>query len=597
MATYQAPLKFMRFLLHEVFKTEELLSGHKVLEEFNTELMDAILDEAASFSQQVLFPLNRTGDEQGCRFEDGKVTTPDGFKEAYQQFRDGGWSVMGCSEEFGGQPLPKALHLMVEEIFYACNTAFGLYPNLTNTAIHLLESHASDELKQSYLASLISGQWSGTMCLTEPHAGSDLGSIKTRAIPQDDGTYQISGTKIFISAGKHDLTENIIHLVLAKLPDAPASSKGISLFLVPKYFPTQANGCGERNTLQCGSIEHKMGIKGSATCVMNFDNAKGFLVGEINQGLNCMFTMMNNERLSVGMQAIGMAEVALQSATEYALERKQGRKPGSKESVDPIIEHPDIRRVLLMIMSINGGGRALAVLTGNLYDLSISHKDNQERKKAARLLALLTPVCKAFLSDQSFNNCNLALQIFGGHGYIREWGIEQLVRDIRITQLYEGANGIQALDFLGRKIMANDDRSWKEFKAFLRDMIKEAREVNILGKNYSRVCEALSNLSSVTDNLLEDGKRYINLQGSAATEYLHLFGTVTLGCLWLKMAVVAINSENDDEVFQQQILSVCTFYCRYQLASVSTSVNRIMAGHKMLMSPDISEFELTNTVN
>ena len=597
MATYQAPLKFMRFLLHEVFKTEEMLQKQNALEDFNAELMDAILDEASNFAQQVLFPINRNGDEQGCQFDNGVVTTPDGFKEAYQQFMDGGWAVMGCSEEFGGQPLPKSLHLMIEEIFYACNTSFGLYPNLTNTAIHLLEHHANETLKQTYLPKMVSGQWAGTMCLTESHAGSDLGIIKSRATEQDDGSYLISGTKIFISAGETDLTENIIHLVLAKLPGAPEGSKGISLFLVPKFLPDESNNPGERNAVHCGAIEHKMGIKGSATCVMNFDDAKGYLVGEINAGLKCMFTMMNNERLSVGMQGVGNAEVALQSATEYALDRKQGRKPGSKDVADPIIGHADVRRMLLTIMGMNGGCRALTALAGNMYDTSIYHQDAEEREKSARMLALVTPVCKAFFTDQAFISCNLGLQVFGGHGYVREWGIEQLVRDVRITQLYEGTNGIQSMDLIGRKVLGDGGIAWQEFKAELSTMIKDAEQVNILGKDCTRVRQAMSNLSSVTDSLLENAKRNIDIQGSVATEYMNLFGTVTLGCLWLKMAAVAINSDAEDDVFHSQIQSVCAFYCRHQLASVSTSVERIMAGAKTIISPDISEFELTTLVN
>lgn len=596
MATYQAPLKFMRFLLHEVFNTEEVLSKLDALDDFNAELIDAILDEAANFSQQVLFPLNPVGDQQGCTLSDGKVTTPEGFKEAYQQFVEGGWAVMGSSEEFGGQPLPKALHLMIEEIFYGCNTAFGLYPNLTNTAIHLLENHASDDLKQQYLPKMVSGEWSGTMCLTESHAGSDLGLIKSKAVEQSDGSYAISGTKIFISAGEHDLTDNIIHLVLAKLPDAPEGSRGISLFLVPKFLPDAAGNPGERNNVHCGSLEHKMGIKGSATCVMNFDDAKGYLVGEINAGLKCMFTMMNNERLSVGMQGVGIAEVALQSATEYALDRKQGRVAGSKETADSIIHHPDVRRMLLTMMGMNGGCRALTAFAGHMHDISVHHKDAEEKKKAARMLALLTPICKAFFTDQAFTNCNHGMQIFGGHGYISEWGMEQLVRDVRITQIYEGTNGIQSMDLLGRKILSDDGRAWNEFKAILCEMIREAEQVSVLGNDCTRVREAMSNLSSITDSLLEDGKRNADLVGAVATEYLDLFGTVTLGCLWLKMAAVAINTGEDD-LFYQQVRSVCSFYCKHQMASVSTSVNRIMAGAKATMSPEIAEFELTTLVN
>ena len=597
MASYQAPLKMMRFLLHEVFSTEEMLQDLGAHEDFNVELMDAILDEASNFSRQVMFPLNRSGDEEGCQFNNGNVTTPEGFKEAYQQFCEGGWSAMGSSEEYGGQPLPKSLHLMIKEMFYSSNLAFALYPSLTSSAVRLLESHGSEELKNKYLPNMVSGKWSGTMCLTEPHAGTDLGLIKTKAIAENDGSYLISGTKIFITAGEHDLSENIVHLVLAKLPDAPSGPKGISLFLVPKLSIDTNNNPTESNHVSCGSIEHKMGIKASATCVLNFDNARGHLVGEVNEGLKCMFIMMNNERLSVGLQGVGLAETALQSATEYALDRKQGRAIGSKENSDAIINHADIRRMLLSMMSVNGGCRALATMVGNIQDKSIHHNDPKERKKAARLIALLTPVCKAYFTDQAFSSCNLGVQVFGGHGFIREWGIEQLVRDARITQLYEGTNGIQSMDLLGRKVIADDGRAWFEFKTLLCDMIKEAEQVSVLGKDCTRVRQAMSNLSSVTDNLLEDGKRNANLQGSVATEYLNLFGTVAVGCMWLKMAAVAINSDKDDEVFHQQIRSLCSFFCRYQLPATATSVDRIMNGHKMITAPDISIFELTTMVN
>jgi len=392
------------------------------------------------------------------------------------------------------------------------------------------------------------------------------------------------------------LTENIIHLVLAKLPGAPDGSAGISLFLVPKFLLDESGNCAERNNVHCGSIEHKMGIKASATCVMNFDGATGYLIGEVNQGLKCMFTMMNNERLSVGMQGVGIAEVSLQSATEYALDRKQGRKPGSKETADPIIEHADIRRMLLTMMGSNGGCRALTAYAGNLHDISLHHNDKQEQKKASRILAILTPICKAYFTNAAFDSCNLGLQVFGGHGYVREWGMEQLVRDVRITQIYEGTNGIQSMDLLGRKILGDDGRAWQDFKNELCGMIKEAEQVGVLGKDCTRVRQALTNLSSVTDSLLEDGKKNIDLLGTVATEYLSLFGTVTLGCLWLKMAAVAINS-GEDELFYKQIRSTCAFYCRHQMASVFTSVNRIMAGSHTIVTPDKSEFELTTMIN
>ena len=448
MANYQAPLRLMRFLLHEVFGAESYLSELPAYQDFNQELMDAILDEAANFSTQVLLPINASGDLQGCQWQDGVVTTPDGFKEAFKQYCESGWSAMGLDENYGGQPIPKSLHLMVEEILCSCNVAFALYPNLTSTAVMLLEKHASDALKDAYLSKMISGEWMGTMCLTESHAGSDLGIIKTTATPNNDGSYAITGTKIFISAGEHDLAENIVHLVLAKLPGAPAGSKGISLFLVPKILPDEAGECGERNSLSCGSIEHKMGLKASATAVMNFDGAKGYLVGEVNQGLRCMFTMMNSERLSVGMQGVGLAETSTQSAVSYALDRKQGRTTNDPNQLDSIIKHGDVRRMLLSMMSMTSGCRILSAYIGQQYDYSEHHPDSDERKRAAGLVALLTPVTKAYFSDRALETCSAGIQVLGGHGYVHEWGMEQLMRDTRITQIYEGTNGIQALDLL-----------------------------------------------------------------------------------------------------------------------------------------------------
>ena len=589
MASYRAPVQFMQFLLHDVFNTEGLMKSLGHLPDFNRELMDAILEESARFNQEIILPTNEPGDK-GCQFNNGEVTTPEGTKEAYQQLCEAGWTAMGCPEEFGGQPVPKALHLMTEEMLYACNTAFGLYPNLTHGAINLLKDHGSDDVKANYLPKLVSGQWSGTMCLTEPHAGTDLGLIKTKAEPQADGTYELSGTKIFISAGEHDLTENIIHLVLAKLPDAPSGSKGISLFLVPKFLLDDAGNPDERNGITCGSIEHKMGINGSATCVMNLDNAKGFLVGEVNGGLKCMFTMMNSERISVGIQGVGIAEIALQNAVQYALDRKQGRGTNSENEADMLLVHGDIRRMLLKIMGDTGASRALTVLTGNAYDTAYNHSEREVSRRAHRQLGLLTPVCKAFFTDKAYENCNVAQQIFGGHGYIKEWGMEQFVRDCRITQIYEGTNSVQAFDLLGRKILADSGRAWGEFKQELNDMIKDAATVGGWSKECDRVKQALSGLSGVTDSLISDEDMNPDKVNSLAVDYMHLFGTVTFGCLWLKMAAASVNVD-EMTAFHRQLQATAKFYICYELASVSTYVERLMAGQRVMMDPEQDIFE------
>jgi len=594
MAEYQAPLRYMRFLLHEVFKTEEKLAEMQAFPDFNRELMDAILDEAANFSTQVLFPLNGSGDSEGCQWEDGKVSTPTGFKEAFKQYCESGWAAMGCDEAYGGQPIPKSLHLMVEEIFCACNTAFALYPNLNNTATFLLEKHASNALKQQYLEKMVAGQWTGTMCLTESHSGSDLGIIKSTAVANSDGSYQVSGTKIFISAGEHDMSENIIHLVLAKLPDAPPGSKGISLFLVPKLNLDEAGNIAEANQVSCGSIEHKMGIKGSSTCVINFDDAKGYLIGEVNQGLRCMFTMMNNERLSVGMQGIGMAEVATQSAVSYALDRKQGRVSGGPEDVDAIIKHGDVRRMLLAMMSMTTGCRNLTAYVGMQYDISEQHEDSEQRKRAASLVALLTPVCKAYFTDKAYDTTNHGVQVFGGHGYVSEWGMEQLVRDTRITQLYEGTNGIQSLDLLGRKILSDKGQAWKELYCELAGMLERARKAGFDDDLSDDVAKSLEKLNEVTELVIANAS--VDYVSSVAVEYMHLFGTTVIAAVWMNVVAETLK-QSEQGIFEQQILNMARHFCQYHLASTATAIARIKDGSKHIMSMSEAEFELLTEVN
>src|SRR4051812_39166047 len=455
MAVYKGPVKDILFVLNEVLDVSSLakLPGY---EDATADTIQAIVEEAAKLCENVLFPLNRSGDVEGCTYENGVVRTPTGFKQAYDMFREGGWTAVTCDPQYGGQGLPATGGFALQEMFTASNQAFSMYPGLSHGAYEALARHGSDELKKRYLPKLTDGTWSGTMCLTEPHCGTDLGMLRTKAEPQADGSYSITGTKIFISAGEHDLTENILHLVLARLPDAPGGTKGISLFIVPKFLPKADGSVGERNGIRCGAIEHKMGIKANATCVMNLDGAKGGRVGKLKKGMNAIFVMMNAARLGVGMQGLGIAEVARQSAAAYAKDRLQGRSlTGPKNAngpADPIIVHPDVRRMLLTQKSFTEAARALALWVGMLIDEAHRHPDAARREAADDLIQMLTPIIKAYFTDMGSECANLAVQTYGGHGFIRENGVEQLVRDARITQLYEGTNGIQALDLVGRKL-------------------------------------------------------------------------------------------------------------------------------------------------
>jgi alkylation response protein AidB-like acyl-CoA dehydrogenase len=467
MVSYAAPLDDIRFLLYDLLDYEGEVAALPGYEEASRDLVDAVLEEGAKFCENELLPLNRPGDEAGCSFENGVVRTPEGFKELYEAFCEAGWNGLSLNPEYGGQGLPKTLQFVMTELICSSNISFGMYPGLTHGACNALEMHGSDEQKKAFLPNMIHGRWSGTMCLTEPHCGTDLGLIRTRAEPEGDGKYRITGTKIFISAGEHDLAENIVHLVLAKLPDAPEGSKGISLFIVPKFLVQEDGSLGARNGVSCGSIEHKMGIKASSTCVMNFDEAEGTLVGEPHSGMAKMFTMMNVARLDVGIQGLGLAETAYQSAAAYAKERLQGRSLAGPaypdKPADPIIVHPDVRKNLLTMRALNEGARALALWVAIAVDVAEKHPDEKKRQEADDLVALMTPIIKSFFTDAGFEVTNLGMQVFGGHGYIREHGMEQLVRDARIAQLYEGTNGIQALDLVGRKLGQNMGRLLRRF--------------------------------------------------------------------------------------------------------------------------------------
>lgn len=591
MTTYTAPQRDMQFVLHEFLEVEQLteLPGY---EEATTDVIDAIIEESAKVAEEVLFPLNKSGDQQGCVFENGVVRTPDGFKDAYDQFVQAGWAGLAADPSYGGQGLPKAVRLLVDEMVCSANLSFGMYPGLTAGAYNAIYKHGTDEQKELYLPKMVEGRWSGTMCLTEPQCGTDLGLIRTRAEHDDDGSYGITGTKIFISAGEHDLTENIIHLVLARLPDAPDGIKGISLFLVPKFLPNDQGEVGQRNSLACGSIEHKMGIKASATCVMNFDGAKGWLVGEPHRGMRAMFTMMNDARLEVGIQGLGVAETAYQSAAAYAKDRRQGRAlNGAKEPGEPadqLLVHPDIRRMLLTMRAFNEGARALAYWIGMQLDISEKHPDPEVRQAADDLVALMTPIIKAYFTDQGFHNAHLGIQCMGGHGYITEWGMEQLLRDARITLLYEGANGVQALDLIGRKLPSHFGRLLRTFFHPVMAFIEQHQTDQELQEFVLPLAKAFSRLQQVTLHVAQQGLKNPDEAGAASVDYLRLFALVALAFLWAKMVKLAKEKleagANGDADFYEAKVATARFFMTKVLPENSALFAQIMAGAKPLMA-------------
>ncbi|NMY65629.1 acyl-CoA dehydrogenase [Pseudomonas sp. WS 5018] len=592
MADYQAPLRDMRFVLNEVFDAPKLWQALPALAEVvDAETADAILEEAGKITANSIAPLNRSGDEEGCRWDDGAVSTPAGYREAYQLYAEGGWVGVGGDPAFGGMGMPKVISAQVEEMMNSASLAFGLYPMLTSGACLSIYAHASEELKQKYLPNMYAGVWSGSMCLTEPHAGTDLGIIRTKAEPQADGSYKVSGTKIFITGGEHDLTDNIIHLVLAKLPDAPAGSRGISLFLVPKVLVNDDGSLGERNSLSCGSIEHKMGIQASATCVMNFDGATGWMVGEPNKGLAAMFTMMNYERLGVGIQGLATGERSYQSAIEYARERIQSRAPtgpvAQDKAADPIIVHPDVRRMLLTMKALNEGGRAFSSYVALQLDIAKFSDDEAARQRAEAQVALLTPVAKAFLTDMGLETTVHGQQVFGGHGFIREWGQEQLVRDCRITQIYEGTNGIQALDLVGRKIVGSGGTMYQAFVDEIRAFVASA------GADLREFTEplkaALDNLDELTAWVIDQAKTNPNEIGAASVEYLHVFGYTAYAYMWARMAAVALAKQGEGEFYQSK-LGTARFYFARLLPRIHSLTASVKAGSESLYLLDAAQF-------
>jgi butyryl-CoA dehydrogenase len=594
MAIYKAPVRDMRFVLHELLDAD---NAFKALgfEEASADVIDAILDEGAKFCETVLFPTNRIGDEEGCKFENGVVTTPSGFRDAYQALSEGGWMSLACAPEYGGQGLPNTLSVFFEEMLQSANMSLSLYPGLTRGAYVAMQAYASEELKQRYLPNMVAGTWAGVMCLTESHCGTDLGMLRTRATPRDDGSYGITGTKIFITGGEQDLTENIIHLVLARLPDAPQGTKGISLFLVPKFLVDDDGGLGERNGVQCGSIEHKMGIKGASTCVMNYEDATGWIVGEPNRGLRAMFAMMNHERIMVGQQGLSQAEVAYQSAADYARERVQGRSlSGAKfpdQAADPIIVHPDVRRMLLTSKAYNEGARALLGWIALLVDHEERNSDPVERETAEDLAALLTPVVKAFFTDMGSEVCNTCLQVFGGHGYIAEWGMEQLVRDARIAQIYEGANGIHAMDLVGRKLPMHDGRLIRRYFEHLDEFLGEHADDAAMQEFVAPVGKAVARLKRATAWVAEAGKRDPEETGAAAYDYLRLTALTAFGHMWAKSAKVALEKvDGDNTGFYKTKLATARYFVQRLLPQTGALLESLTSGSAALMSVDAESF-------
>ncbi|EMG4293456.1 acyl-CoA dehydrogenase C-terminal domain-containing protein [Pseudomonas aeruginosa] len=593
MPEYNAPLRDMRFLLNDVFDAPALWQRlPRLAERIDADTADAILEEAAKVTGGLLAPLNRSGDEEGAQWQDGAVRTPAGFREAYATYAEGGWVGLTGNPAHGGMGMPKMLAVQFEEMMYAANASFSLYSTLSAGACLALDAHGSEELKNRYLPNMYAGTWAGSMCLTEPHAGTDLGIIRTKAEPQADGSYRISGTKIFITGGEQDLTENIIHLVLAKLPDAPAGSRGISLFLVPKFLVGDDGALGARNAVHCGSIEHKMGIKASATCVMNFDGASGWLVGEVNKGLAAMFTMMNYERLSIGIQGIGCAEMSYQSAVAYARERLQSRAPtgpvARDKAADPIIVHPDVRRMLLTMKALTEGGRAFSTYVGQQLDLAKYAEDQEERSQAEALVALLTPVAKAFFTDTGLESCVLGQQVFGGHGYIREWGQEQLVRDVRIAQIYEGTNGIQALDLMGRKVVANGGLFLSIFSREVRAFAAGANAE--LAEFVTPLLTALDLLDNLTQGIVARAGNDPREIGAASVEYLHLFGYTAYAYLWARMAAAALRQREVDPAFHDGKLATARFYFARILPRVLSLAAAVEAGSESLYGLEAEQF-------
>ena len=578
MQIYKAPLNDIKFLLNNFLD----LSNHQyILSNSDLEISDLemVIDEAAKICEETLLPLNQSGDLEGCSFDKGKVTTPKGFKEAYKNFIENGWQGIKVNKNYGGQNLPYFMNMIVDEMVSSSNMSFGLYPGLTSRAIDAIEKSGSEELKDFYLPKLTSGEWTGTMNLTEPQCGTDLGLIKTMAIPQDDSSYKITGTKIFITCGEHDLSKNIVHLVLARTPNAPEGIKGISLFLVPKILPNKDGSLGQDNSLQCGSIEKKLGINASPTCVMHYNEAKGWLVGELNKGMKAMFIMMNGARLFVGVQGLGISEIAYQSALYYAKERLQGKATDSKNIADPIIAHPEIRKNLLHMKSLNEGIRALMMWVGSQFDIIKSSDDNKVKNNAENIIALMTPILKSFATDVGCESANLALQIYGGHGYIKDHGMEQLVRDARIAPIYEGTNGIQALDLVGRKMQRNDGEIIENFFSIINNYLNNLSTDKKLETIVKQFKKSFDELVFIANHLRSFNKNKINEINGTAVEFLQMFSYVSIGYIWLKLLIISIEKNNDNSnEFLKSKIATGKYYFNKVLPQTSFLKDHILSG-------------------
>ena len=594
MPSYTPPLRDMQFVIHEVFNVVDELKQIPKHADIDADTINAVLEEGGKFAAEVTFPLNASGDAEGCTLDNTThaVTTPKGFKEAYAQYVEGGWAALGCDPEYGGQGLPFVVNTLFYEMLNSANQAWTMYPGLTHGAYAALEAHGTPEQKSTYLPKMTSGEWTGTMCLTEPHCGTDLGLMRTKAEPQADGTYKITGNKIFISAGEHDMAENIIHLVLARLPDAPPGIKGISLFIVPKFHVNKDGSVGERNGIYCSGLEHKMGIKASATCQMTLEGAVGTMVGQPNKGMQGMFVMMNAARLGVGNQSLGLTEVAYQNALAYAKDRIQMRSltgPKAKDQpADPIIVHPDVRKMLLTAKAYAEGGRALEAFCAMLLEKEHHHPDEKVRKDSGDLLALLTPIAKAFLTDNGHIATNACMQVFGGHGFIKEWGMEQYVRDNRINMIYEGTNTIQSLDLLGRKVLSNNGATLRKFGKLVAQLVAEEGVNEKMAEFVNPIAYLGDQMTKFTTEIGFKGYQNPDEVGAAAVDYLRVAGHLVFAYLFARMAQVSLRAiaAGSTDPFYTAKLQTARFYFAKLFPETATLMRTARAGSKVLMDTE-----------